>query len=222
MYKVELLVGARERPKDQTMAESYVRTALELPEMSELAFFGRFSGETARVCAGFPSLRPDDVASQVFDLHQRHGQGIRNILKAAVERYSEELVNRILPPSSVLMMTLAPGGAPALAPIGMPSDTIKTWIDEAEAESAPSDRRGHPFDPKGGRANGRARKGHGKSRPALERARGAINELYPNGVPGQAVKPNAILCRQVGEKLKQAGLPDVSDDTILRAAGRRK
>ena len=63
MYKVELLAGARDGPNDQTMAESYVRTALELREMSEFAFFGRFSGETARVCAGFPSLRADDIAT---------------------------------------------------------------------------------------------------------------------------------------------------------------
>jgi hypothetical protein len=62
----------------------------------------------------------------------------------------------------------------------------------------------------------------GKSAPVLERARDAIKELYPNGVPGQAAEPNANLCRLVGEKLKQAQLPGVSDDTILRAAGRRK
>jgi hypothetical protein len=61
-----------------------------------------------------------------------------------------------------------------------------------------------------------------RSRPALERARGAIRELYPQGVPGQAAEPNVHLCRRVGEKLKKDGLPGVSDDTILRAAGRRK
>jgi len=61
-----------------------------------------------------------------------------------------------------------------------------------------------------------------RSRPTLERARRAIQELYPQGVPGQAAEPNAILCRRVGEKLKKEKLPDVSNDTILRAAGRRK
>jgi hypothetical protein len=66
------------------------------------------------------------------------------------------------------------------------------------------------------------RRGRGKSQPALERARGIIKELYPDGVPGQATEPNAILCRRVSAKLKEAKLPDVSDDTILRAAGRRK
>jgi hypothetical protein len=61
-----------------------------------------------------------------------------------------------------------------------------------------------------------------RSQPAFERARRAIEELYPEGVPGQADVPNAILCRRVGVKLKNKGLPNVSDDTILRAAGRRK
>lgn len=61
-----------------------------------------------------------------------------------------------------------------------------------------------------------------KSRPQLERARNAIRRLYPEGVPGQAEEPNKTLCRRVGDKLKQTNLPTVSDDTILRAAGRRK
>lgn len=62
----------------------------------------------------------------------------------------------------------------------------------------------------------------GKSRPAIERAQAAIAALYPNGVPDQATEPNATLCRRVSAELKESKLLDVSDDTILRAAGRRK
>lgn len=61
-----------------------------------------------------------------------------------------------------------------------------------------------------------------RSRPARERARQAIKELYPQDVPEPATLPNALLCRRVGEKLKERGLLQVSDDTILRVAGRRK
>jgi hypothetical protein len=61
-----------------------------------------------------------------------------------------------------------------------------------------------------------------RRRPALERAQRVINELYPDGVPDLAAVPNSTLCRCVGAKLKEAKLPDVSDDTILRAAGRRR
>ena len=194
------------------MAESYVRTALELREVGDLAFFGRFGGETARVLKCFPSLSADEVGRRVFDLHQRHAQAIGDVLKAAVEGHSAQLVNRSLPPSSLLMMTVSPGAAPALATIGKHADSLQAWIDEVEAEPASA---GH------GAPEPQQRR-RGKSRPALERAQGVIKELYPDGVPDQASKPNASLCRQVSVKLKGAKLPNVSDDTILRAAGRRK
>jgi hypothetical protein len=90
---------------------------------------------------------------------------------------------------------------------------IDTHLNHGKAEDEAEEQRAH---------TNPARPGRSKNKPALERARGAIEELYPDGVPGQAVEPNADLCRRVGEKLKQAGLRDVSDDTILRAAGRRK
>ena len=59
-------------------------------------------------------------------------------------------------------------------------------------------------------------------RPARERAERAIKARYPDDIPDPANKPNTILCREVGEWLKSQNLRDVSDDTILRAAGRRK
>ncbi len=61
-----------------------------------------------------------------------------------------------------------------------------------------------------------------KSQTAREHARRIIREIYSNGIPDQATEPNAILCKRVGAKLKELNLRDVSDDTILRAAGRRK
>jgi hypothetical protein len=61
-----------------------------------------------------------------------------------------------------------------------------------------------------------------RSRPTRERAQRVIHEVFPQGVPGPADLPNAVLCRRVGKKLKEQGLADVSDDTILRVAGRRR
>ena len=58
--------------------------------------------------------------------------------------------------------------------------------------------------------------------PALERAREAVNELFPQGVPTQAVLPNRNLCDRVHQKIAHKKLPNLSDDTVLRAAGRRK
>jgi hypothetical protein len=71
-------------------------------------------------------------------------------------------------------------------------------------------------------SHARPQRSRGKSRPAIERAQRAIETLYPNGVPDQVTEPNATLCRRVSANLKESKLADVSDDTILRAAGRRK
>jgi hypothetical protein len=59
------------------------------------------------------------------------------------------------------------------------------------------------------------------TRPARELARSALDEIYREGVPRQSEVPNANLCRKVGEWLKTKKQRDVSDATILRAAGRR-
>lgn len=59
------------------------------------------------------------------------------------------------------------------------------------------------------------------------RARFAIAALWPKAVPASAALPNAALCQQVGEWLRQdskkLGLTyvEVGSDTILRAAGRK-
>jgi hypothetical protein len=73
-----------------------------------------------------------------------------------------------------------------------------------------------------GSAHSSKKTARSKSRPAFDRASRTINKLYPPGVPDQATVPNKILCQRVAEQLKEDGLGQVSDDTILRAAGRRK
>jgi hypothetical protein len=135
MYKVELLTGERRTPRDQTMAESFTRTALELRDLDEFAFFGRFSGETARVCSGLPALKTDDVARRVLELHQRHGQAISDVLKAAIENHSAQLLKRSLPPSSVLVMTVVPGATPAISSARRYADPFEP-LTEDETEGA--------------------------------------------------------------------------------------
>ena len=64
--------------------------------------------------------------------------------------------------------------------------------------------------------------------PKIERAQRVIKELYPAGVPDQAELTNKELCHAVGQHFKnRSGNPgqretQLLDDTILRAAGRRK
>ena len=59
------------------------------------------------------------------------------------------------------------------------------------------------------------------ARPSRDRARKALQDIYGDVIPDQAAEPNSILLRHVSRWLKEKKLSEVSDDTILRAAGRR-
>jgi hypothetical protein len=60
-----------------------------------------------------------------------------------------------------------------------------------------------------------------RTRPARERARQALDDIYPDGIPDQKSEPNGVLCGKVAQWLELKGLRPVSDETISRAAGRR-
>jgi hypothetical protein len=61
-----------------------------------------------------------------------------------------------------------------------------------------------------------------------DRAAQAIKDLWPQGVPDPKYLPNSELCRTVSNRIaeddRQQGLRpiNISDDTILRAAGRQR
>jgi hypothetical protein len=131
MYKVELLAGERNEPSDQTMAEAYVRTALELREMAEPAFFANVADEGLRLCAGYPSLSSDDVGRLMLDLHQRQGHDVWRVLNNAIGAHSRALIARNLPATSILMMTVAPGLTPSLGSDGRREDVIRDQFEAA-------------------------------------------------------------------------------------------
>ena len=59
-----------------------------------------------------------------------------------------------------------------------------------------------------------------RKQPVRERARRALNERYPDGVPDQVGVSDAELVIAVNAQIKKRGQTVVSRHTILRAAGR--
>jgi hypothetical protein len=57
-----------------------------------------------------------------------------------------------------------------------------------------------------------------RTRSQRDRAKRVLNELFPEGIPDQSALRNALLCKQVADRLKALG----EAGSILRAAGRRK
>jgi hypothetical protein len=68
-----------------------------------------------------------------------------------------------------------------------------------------------------------ARATRNRIRPVGGAVDAVLQELFPNGiVPDQTELRNKDLCFRVREKLRHTQYDHVSDDTILRAAGRRR
>jgi hypothetical protein len=109
MYDTDLLTGARADGMDCTMAESFVRHAQNLTQLSDLGFVGQFGGLVARALPGFPSITPEQVMINSIDLFKRHGGAVVKVLGDGFQQYAKELAEGSLPESCILRLV---GNAP--------------------------------------------------------------------------------------------------------------
>lgn len=110
MYAIDLLVGPRRDGVDRTMAEAFVRTALEYRRMTPDGFFSRYAGEVARALSAFSDMQPDDVARATHELHKRHGEAVHTALTTGVERHASDLIGGRLPTSCILRLAVSDPG----------------------------------------------------------------------------------------------------------------
>ena len=117
MYETDLLTGPRDDSLDRTMAESFVRHALELRNVTERGFVSRFAGELAQTMSFVPGMSANEVTRSIFDLHHRHAVAVETVLKRGYRRYAGELAARTLPGSCILRLVAGPDGVVVPAPV---------------------------------------------------------------------------------------------------------
>jgi hypothetical protein len=88
--------------------------------------------------------------------------------------------------------------------------------------SAPSDMSASTSYAKKAKEHATQSKQH-RASPQTDRARKALAEIYPNGVPDQSSKPNKVLLKEVNDRLARMipPLEPVKIDSLTRAADRR-
>lgn len=104
MYKVDLLTGKRETVIDQTLIESYAKTAKQIKEMSNIEFFKKY-GEATRVLRHV-GMSADKAALEILNLHRRHADHINSVLHNAMTRYSSAISAKKLPENCLVNMIL--------------------------------------------------------------------------------------------------------------------
>lgn len=196
-YAVDLLTGEREEGIDRTMAAAFVRSRIEMSQMTDIEFVGRYGAEMALISGSINGLTASESAKEIIALHRRHGDEIVRIMQSSIAEHSEALVRGTLPESSLIMMGLARPAHAAPVPA----------FDEVETT---------PRTRTDGGSLGR------RTKPTISRAKEALHALYSTGVPPQVDLSNVRLCDAVARWLEAQRRDRVSNDTILRAAGRRK
>jgi 7-cyano-7-deazaguanine synthase in queuosine biosynthesis len=125
-YRENVLTGDITDAAERTLAERYVGTAHELAAMPDpTSFISRFP-EAARALSHL-NLPPDDAATQLFDLHKRHGRDIQKALGRAVKKYADDLAQRRLPSTCLLRIAVNEG---TLAGLTSPNDEPELAVEE--------------------------------------------------------------------------------------------
>lgn len=110
-YRVRLFVDGRPDPARRVLAVSYIELARQLGRMSAAEFLARFGLELTRAIGDMPGDREVNLR-QLFELHQRHGTSVTEILADAFHRHADELAEGKLPDTCLVRLAAAPDATP--------------------------------------------------------------------------------------------------------------
>jgi hypothetical protein len=105
MYKANVLKEGRDEPQYQTMIERMVGTANEIEKMHDPTQFAIRFGEISRVLR-YIDGSADNVAQQVFDLHQRHAKQVCKAIDDAGTALIPEMRRKTLPANCLISIAL--------------------------------------------------------------------------------------------------------------------
>lgn len=105
-YRIDLLAGPRDEGEARTLLASYVDTALNVAQMSELEFFCQF-GEVGRILGHLAGSR-DEIAKRIYKLYRQHGDEVAKVIDDGIVKYSSQIRKRELPQSCLLRLVYDP------------------------------------------------------------------------------------------------------------------
>lgn len=129
-YLVDLFTGAQSPGPDLAMIESYVVRGQRLSTMSRQAFLATY-GQIYRAAAHFQGSS-DDVLTNIWDLHRRHGAEVVSVVDAEIAKAASLAGLSSLPLNSLLAMVMSP--LVAQRPYLEPTETTSSAADQASED----------------------------------------------------------------------------------------
>jgi len=105
-YRQRLLVDDWSAGEPRTLAESYIRFAIDTRNASTETLYARFAGELSRAVQFMPGDR-DSSARQLIAMQQRHATSVFSILEQEVRRHASGLLDGSLPAHCLLRMAVS-------------------------------------------------------------------------------------------------------------------
>jgi 7-cyano-7-deazaguanine synthase in queuosine biosynthesis len=131
-YKVNLFLDERAAGPDREMALAYVRSASDVNQMEDVAFFSRY-GEVSRA-VGFFAEPTSTVAERIFDLYRRHAATVCEVFDEGISTHAADLREGKLPPSCLLSLIVSQrvsdveAAYPERAPLAQPTIAARPEI----------------------------------------------------------------------------------------------
>ncbi len=104
-YTVDFLTGDRLKEKDYTLVESFVRTATDIGNMSDLAVVEHY-GEVSRVLRHLRPLTSDQVATKIIQLYRRHSSEVATVMDEAIKAHATDIREGRLPKACAIILAL--------------------------------------------------------------------------------------------------------------------
>lgn len=102
-YEKDIFTNVLKEGEETTLSENYVRTAIEIEEMTDVAFFSRYP-ELIDTIPYLEGTSDDEIGKKIYDLFQRHSTEVLSVIKQKYFEYHDDYVRGKLPSSCLISM----------------------------------------------------------------------------------------------------------------------
>jgi len=102
-YGKDIFKDALKEGEETTLSENYVRTAIEIEKMNDMAFFSKYP-ELMDVIPYFEGTSDDEIGEQIYKLFQRHSEEVLSVIKKKSYEYHDDYIRGKLPPTCLISM----------------------------------------------------------------------------------------------------------------------
>jgi 7-cyano-7-deazaguanine synthase in queuosine biosynthesis len=102
-YEKDIFKDALKEGEETTLSESYLRTAIEIEKMDDIAFFSKYP-EIMDAIPHFEKMSDDEIGKQIYSLFQRHSEEVLSVIKQKANKYHDDYIRGKLPPTCLISM----------------------------------------------------------------------------------------------------------------------